>query len=152
MEEADIVQPGRNYGWPVREGSTCFNSRDWQHPPPRCASAGMTDPIITYRHAGKVSAIIGGVVYRGSTLTGLGGAYVFGDWGRGAGTLFAAFPPAGGSGAWRLQQLVVRLPGTENRQLLWIGAGPQGELYILAKGLGLGPEGTTGALYRFTTP
>ena len=65
MEEVDIVTPGGNYGWPIREGTTCFNAKDWGRPLSACAHSQLVDPVLEYPHAGKASAIIGGSVYRG---------------------------------------------------------------------------------------
>jgi len=65
---------GRNYGWPVFEGTFVPN------PPP--AIGGTTPPIFEYPHAGPDSlgrTVIGGYVYRGGVVPGLDGLYFFGD-------------------------------------------------------------------------
>ncbi|MFX0163535.1 MAG: PQQ-dependent sugar dehydrogenase, partial [Candidatus Hodarchaeota archaeon] len=41
-EEIDIVEKGKNYGWNIKEGSSCFN------PPSGCNSTGLVDPIWEY--------------------------------------------------------------------------------------------------------
>ena len=74
-EEVDIVVKGGNYGWSYREAS---------HPGSRTAPAGFTsiDPIAEYHHGSATNqgnAVIGGVVYRGSRISQLAGAYVFAD-------------------------------------------------------------------------
>ena len=148
MEEVDIVVAGGNYGWPIREGTTCFDSRQWNQPLPHCAITGLTEPILEYPHAGKASAIIGGVVYQGSTLPGLSGGLIFGDWGRGPQSLFVAFQPVDGSGLWSMQQIRVEIPGSTSGQLLGVAMGHQSELYILAKDPGIGPVGQTGKVYE----
>ena len=33
MEEVDVVRRAGNYGWPLREGTTCFNSSNWTQRP-----------------------------------------------------------------------------------------------------------------------
>jgi glucose/arabinose dehydrogenase len=71
-EEIDRVIKGGNYGWPVREGSTCYAADT-------CATAGFIDPVVEHTHDEAV-AIIGGVVYRGSGIPDLAGSYVYGDW------------------------------------------------------------------------
>lgn len=78
-EEIDLVVPGGDYGWPVREGSTCFAAES-------CRTQGLIDPVVEHGRD-QATAIIGGVVYRGSAIPALAGSYVYGDWASGA--LFA---------------------------------------------------------------
>jgi glucose/arabinose dehydrogenase len=60
---------GENYGWDRLEGTEPFEGE-----PPR----GAVPPVFDYgRDLG--GTVIGGYVYRGSRIPGLGGAYVFGD-------------------------------------------------------------------------
>ena len=101
LEEIDHERKGGNYGWPVKEGTFLFavNSTDTniltsgylyqnspRYPP------NFIDPIAEYGHsddggATEVrAAIIGGFVYRGHTLSKLGGDYIFGDYGAGVGS------------------------------------------------------------------
>ncbi len=69
-EEVDIIEPGNNYGWNLREGTHAYSGSC-----PTC-----TDPIHEYGHTlGRVS-ITGGFVYRGSQIPSLAGAYVFADY------------------------------------------------------------------------
>jgi glucose/arabinose dehydrogenase len=74
FEEANLITKGGNFGWNIMEGNHCFL------PPEACPTAGLILPIDAYGHdeAGGVS-IIGGFVYRGLTIPGLAGTYVFGD-------------------------------------------------------------------------
>jgi len=69
-EEVDLVVRGGNYGWPFREGSSCYQGN--------CATPGVIDPVYQYPHSAGC-AIIGGFVYRGGTLPGIYGRYVYGD-------------------------------------------------------------------------
>jgi glucose/arabinose dehydrogenase len=46
MEEVNLVVAGGNYGWPVREGITCFNAQYWDQPLPSCPTRRLIDPII----------------------------------------------------------------------------------------------------------
>jgi uncharacterized repeat protein (TIGR03806 family) len=79
-EEVDLVTPGGDYGWSLYEGT---------HPGPHLAGktpdAKLIDPIYEYPHQGPApfngNCIIGGVVYRGTRLTELYGAYLFCDFG-----------------------------------------------------------------------
>ncbi|MFW9942953.1 MAG: PQQ-dependent sugar dehydrogenase [Candidatus Thorarchaeota archaeon] len=73
-EEIDIVTNGSNYGWSTREGTLDYN-----------LGTNVTiivDPIYEYNHALGIS-ITGGYVYRGASLTGLVGKYIYGDYGSG---------------------------------------------------------------------
>jgi glucose/arabinose dehydrogenase len=90
VEEVDLVRRGGNYGWPVKEGSFCFDSNGTgpgfvtDNPDPACGqpSLGLIDPIAQYDH-NEGNAIIGGFVYRGASIPGLRGRYIFGDLSRG---------------------------------------------------------------------
>lgn len=67
---------GLNYGWRVREGTSCRPGQQG------CDLEGATDPIYEY---GKVltAAVTGGYVYRGSAIPALQGYYLFGDFSNG---------------------------------------------------------------------
>jgi glucose/arabinose dehydrogenase len=90
VEEVDIVRRGGNYGWPVKEGSFCFDPNGTgtgfvtDNPDLTCGqpNLGLIDPIAQYDH-NEGNAIIGGFVYRGSSIPALRGRYIFGDLSRG---------------------------------------------------------------------
>jgi len=73
-EEIDFLPAssvgGENFGWKCMEGTTCA--------PCTCQTPAMLPPIFEYDHAGGC-AIIGGQVYRGTAIPGLGGTYFFAD-------------------------------------------------------------------------
>ncbi|MBI2826686.1 MAG: PQQ-dependent sugar dehydrogenase [Planctomycetia bacterium] len=69
MEEVDIINSGKNYGWVYMEGSLVNRTG---------GPAGMIAPIAEYTHADG-NAVIGGFVYRGKALAPLTGQYIFGD-------------------------------------------------------------------------
>ncbi len=75
-EEVDRVVVGGNYGWRIREGAHCFN------PPAACPTVGLIDPVAEYDHGQGIS-ITGGFVYRGTSVSGLVGSFVYGDFGSG---------------------------------------------------------------------
>ena len=154
MEEVSLVQAGGNYGWPIREGTTCFNAQEWDRPLEICAMDGLFDPTLSYRHTEVLSAVIGGEVYRGVALPSLSGAYVFGDWGRGDGQLFTARVRGEYKVYWQVSPLLVELPEgvTGLGQLLGFGRDAQGELYILVKDPGMGPQGESGRVYKIVSP
>jgi glucose/arabinose dehydrogenase len=147
MEEMDLVQSGGNYGWPIREGTSCFNAQRWDQPLENCASDGLVEPLIAYAHKADLSAIIGGFVYHGPTIPVLNGGYVFGDWGRGNGHLFVARPRGFGAGRWNITEIQIDFSG-ELGQLLGIGQDARGELYLLTKAPGIGVTGNSGVIYK----
>ena len=145
MEEVSLVEAGGNYGWPIREGTTCFNAQTWNQPLESCPASSLSEPVIAYTHHGDLSAIIGGAVYHGQAIPELAGKYAFGDWGRGLGHLFVASPPRFGVGLWEITEIPLEI---EIGQLLGIGQDENGELYLLTKAPGLGVSGNSGAVYK----
>ena len=148
MEEVSLVEPGGNYGWPIREGRSCFNAQDWSRPLGGCSTNGLSEPVIAYPHEGDLSAIIGGMVYRGKSLPELAGGYIFGDWGRGRGHLFVAHPPTFGLGLWDISEIEILGNSSEIGQLLGIGQDEGGDVYLLTKAPGVGAVGESGSIYK----
>ena len=151
MEEVDLVKAGGNYGWPIREGRTCFNAQNWSQPLEGCSTDGLSDPILAYAHQGDLSAIIGGAVYRGKAIPELAGGYIFGDWGRGHGHLFVGYPPTLGLGAWKIIEIEVSGEQAKIGQLLGIGQDENGELYLLTRAPGIGATGNSGSVYKIVS-
>ena len=75
-EQVYLVHKGENYGWSVYEGGHPFNLNRKRGPTP------IIPPTIDHPHS-EMRSLIGGVVYYGSKLPGLQGAYIYGDWGTG---------------------------------------------------------------------
>jgi glucose/arabinose dehydrogenase len=73
LEEIDVVEKGKNYGWNIMEGTLSYSGGN---------ETGLEVPFYEYNHT-LGNAIIGGYVYHGSTLAGLGGTYIYGDYGSG---------------------------------------------------------------------
>jgi glucose/arabinose dehydrogenase len=75
-EEVDVEKAGegqKNYGWNKTEGNHCYQ------PMSGCDETGITKPVIEYDHnAGK--SLTGGAVYRGKSIPGLRGAYLYADY------------------------------------------------------------------------
>ena len=72
-EEVNIIQRGGNYGWNLREGRHRFLAQG------AGPSKDLIEPIWEYHHdVGK--SITGGMVYRGSRLPQLQGAYICADY------------------------------------------------------------------------
>ncbi|MFL5403569.1 MAG: PQQ-dependent sugar dehydrogenase [Gemmatimonadales bacterium] len=78
LEEIDVATAssgggrGVNYGWSVMEGNQCLGGG-------QCDQTGLTSPTFQYGH-GEGCSVIGGYVYRGSTLPDLQGTYFYGDY------------------------------------------------------------------------
>jgi mono/diheme cytochrome c family protein len=100
-EEVNIVTNGGNYGWAYYEGTTIARTLYPNevnlptNPPP-----GLAFPLYTYSHSAQEGdpelrgfAVIGGLIYRGSRLSEINGAYIFGD-----------FPVGGASTIWALRR------------------------------------------------
>jgi glucose/arabinose dehydrogenase len=142
-EEVDIVVSGGNYGWNVKEGTTCFNAADSGAPLDSCPAvdaetgAALIDPIIEYPHANQPGglgvAVIGGHVYRGTALPGLAGRYVFGDLsgsGGSLGRIFVATPAL--QGPWPFEEPpIASHPGGLGDIVLGFGQDLSGEIYVL---------------------
>jgi glucose/arabinose dehydrogenase len=90
-EEVDLIKPADgavNCGWPYREGANDFAA------PATCPvkPAGLKEPIANYDHQNGRNSIIGGYVYRSSTIQALRGAYFYGD--NGTGEIWYKLPGA----------------------------------------------------------
>jgi glucose/arabinose dehydrogenase len=70
---APAAAAGLNYGWPIMEGSLCFD------PAEHCDPAGLTLPVFEYDQADGGCSITGGHVYRGTASPGLAGVYFYSD-------------------------------------------------------------------------
>jgi len=145
-EEINLVTAGGNYGWNVREGVHCYEADECptETSPDVRGSEALVDPIVEYPHSdaavGGIS-VIGGYVYRGSAVEGLGGAYVFGDL-QANGRLFVATRPDEGR-TWPTRAVSLASDADERLQrVLSFGRDGDGEVYVL----GLGSEG--GAVHR----
>jgi len=76
FEEVNIINNGGNYGWDIMEGTDCHD------PPMLCDRSGLLLPVLAYsRNLG--GSVIGGHVYRGSTIPELVGSFIYGDFSSG---------------------------------------------------------------------
>lgn len=155
-EEVNLIVAGGNYGWRVREGSTCFNLDNFIAPLADCPGADaagslLIDPIIEYDHL-EGRSVIGGYVYRGVEISSLRGLYVFGDYSpgfTGNGRVYVAHEDA--DGEWSRSEIgfAGREAGRLNAFLYGFGRDAAGELYLLTNAKP-GPGGGGGVVYRLT--
>lgn len=105
---------GENYGWNVYEAYTVYSDAE--------PASEVVDPIMAYEHRSGRCSITGGYVYRGESISGLQGYYLYGDWC--SGTLWAASP--NDSGDW---EAMISLE--TGRQISSFGEDEAGELYLV---------------------
>lgn len=74
VEEINIIKRGGNYGWNIMEGNICTPQVN-----KNCNRENLEAPVYTYGHD-QGRSITGGMVYRGNTINGLCGVYIFGDY------------------------------------------------------------------------
>ena len=159
-EEIDVVKKGGNYGWNVKEATHCFNTDNDLEERSSCPavdSAGnpLIDPVIEVRNSanpagGETIAIVGGNVYRGTSIPFLSGKYIFGFLSTGeggpAGKILLAKPAA--SGLWSYEEIKLKsFPNNLGQFLKGFGQSLDGEIYATTS-TELGPQGSTGKLYK----
>jgi glucose/arabinose dehydrogenase len=118
LEEVDIVERGKNYGWRIMEGNICHI------PASGCDRSGLELPIAVYDRSGGCS-ISGGHVYRGTRIAGLAGRYLFGDYC--SGQIWALTDA--GEGRWTMGQLL-----SSELRITSFGEDAAGEIYVLDQG------------------
>jgi glucose/arabinose dehydrogenase len=117
-EEVDVAPAsarGLDFGWRRWEGRHCYN------PPQGCDPTGVTMPVTEYSHD-LGCAIIGGVVYHGTAIPALRGAYLFSD--NCSGTVWAI-----DAGLDASEQVPITLLET-HRAISAIGVDDQGEVVM----------------------
>ena len=155
IEEVNLIEPGRDYGWNLREGTFVINP-DWENNPQNGErdevfelpldddTFGFTYPVAQYDHDDGF-AIVGGFVYRGSVAPALFGKYIFGDIKGGEVYFVEADTLAFGTQS-EIQELELELDG-QPTTILQIGGSSRGdlrfgfdednELYLLEKSRGM---------------
>ncbi len=163
IEEVDLIRPGGNYGWHIKEGTFDFHpgspaSADDSWVTPSTPTPGLIDPIAEYDHAGphgtiNGESIIGGFVYRGSAVPQLSGRYVFGDYSREADTFGAAARLWYVNGSRDPRHAVTNITVARHSAfpllLLGFGRDTAGELYVLGNTSGT-VTGHSGVLQLIT--
>ncbi|MFL6590824.1 MAG: PQQ-dependent sugar dehydrogenase, partial [Chthoniobacterales bacterium] len=147
IEEIDVVEAGKNYGWNKKEGTFLFNPANGNATVDPSPDPALTDPVAEYSHENGI-AVLGGYLYRATTIPALTDKYVFGDFS----TTFTA--PKGhlfymddlNSGVIRELRI-----GNDERPLgLFLkafGRDAAGEIYALAS-TNLGPSGSSGQVLK----
>ena len=83
IESVNLVEPGHDYGWPIREGTFLldpYGDLKSVYPLPANDSIfNITYPVAQFDHNGRGSAISGGYEYWGTTIPQLKGKFFFGD-------------------------------------------------------------------------
>jgi glucose/arabinose dehydrogenase len=160
-EEIDDVVKGGNYGWNVKEGTSCFNAADEFTELASCPTMDafgnrLIDPVIQAPNKanpedGHFVVVVAGNVYRGNSIPGLQGKYVFGNFsfsvGAPEGEIYMSNPS--GPGLWAYEKLMFKSFAGENIGYYVKGFGQDmnGEIYVLGSKR-LGPAGTTGEVLK----
>jgi hypothetical protein len=160
FEEIDVVKKGGNYGWNVKEGTSCFNAASSLTPFTECPSVDpfgnmLIDPVIEMLNTAnpatgpKAITIIGGHVYRGNGLAGYQGRYIFAGFSKTfspSAELFVANP--GGPGLWPFQEISIKDHADHLGMFLkGFGQDLNGEIYINTSTV-LGPTGVSGKVFK----
>lgn len=78
IEEVNLIEKGKNYGWRTMEATECFNPNNFTNPLPTCDTTGLVLPIKEQPRS-LARSITGGYIYRGAARPELTGAYIYGD-------------------------------------------------------------------------
>ncbi len=160
IEEVDVVVAGGNYGWPVKEGSFCFDAngtdRGFVTDEQPCPNEPpmLIDPVAEYDHDEGIS-VIGGFVYRGNQVPELMNRYVFGDYNRNFGgnngrLLYLDKRNVVRGGNIKKSAISeLRIHGQDGlgMSVLGFATDAKGEMYVLANMTGV-PSGETGVVMR----
>ncbi|MEZ6090203.1 MAG: PQQ-dependent sugar dehydrogenase [Pirellulaceae bacterium] len=158
-EEVNLMKRPGNYGWHRKEGTHGFDPQNMDKiiddaPKKGLMGEPLIDPIIEYTNAqghddGLGVCVVGGHVYRGSSIPELAGQYVFGDWSgseTATGLILVAAPSgqdhASRDGLWPIKTAI-----KHHQYILGFGEDNDGELYVLTSSQ-RGPSGTTGRVFR----
>ncbi len=159
-EEVSVVEKGGNYGWNVQEGTHCFDAANPLQGLASCPDVDvwgnrLIDPVIEMKNArhpdgGRTITIIGGNVYRGNSIPGFQGKYIFGSFAQNFsgpnGELFIANPS--GPQLWSFQEIeLASNPDDIGHYLKGFGQDLEGEIYVTASSM-LGPSGDTGKVFK----
>ncbi|GAB4012657.1 hypothetical protein GCM10028808_29420 [Spirosoma migulaei] len=148
VESIYLLKPGKNYGWPDREGTFLIESparTNSVYPLPKNdATYGYTYPVVQFDHD-EGNAIMGGFDYTGSQIPQLKGKYIFGEIVRGRVFYVNTNEIKEGSQA-TIHEFSIALDGQQttlkelskaNKVDLRIGQDAAGEMYLFTKADGM---------------
>ena len=142
-EEVDVVEKGRNYGWPYRHGGHCRGWEDGDESGENCGvdpetvpGGAFADPVVTFeRGRANGFAVIGGYVYGREDVPELEGSYLFGnhttDPTEPSGDLLAADPESGEPWLISKPRIENGTGGEVNRTITSLGRDAEGHVYLL---------------------
>jgi len=146
IESVNLVMPGKDYGWPIREGTFVLDPygdlTKVYSLPANDSIYNITYPIAQYDHDGGWTAISGGYEYWGAALPLLKGKFIFGDIASGRLFYIEMADIKQGKMApikeWRISmkgmpRTMKDLSVHDNRVDMHFGHDARGELYILTK-------------------
>lgn len=111
VQEIDLIERGKNYGWSVREGAQCASTK--------CDTGAYTAPLFSYK-ASPQSYAVGGFIYNGSSHPALKGSYLFAD---STSKTLSALSQSGAE--WTTREIA-----TAAFPIVAIGPGGDGEAYV----------------------
>ena len=111
IQELDLIERGKNYGWNIVEGDRCVVST--------CDMSHVTPPVYSYSATARSNAVPG-FFYNGTTIPALQGAYLFAD--SHSKTLFKVVQ---NGTSWTTHPLV-----QANFPIVAVGQGAKGEIYV----------------------
>ena len=119
VEELNVVQAGRNYGWPCREGTRVF----WMETSAACQTKTFTPPVVEWSHTDRGGSVTAGEWYTGTVYPApYRGAYFYGDYSQ----RFIRYATADANGVFTEHAFAANLP--EN-SIVALRNGPDGYLY-----------------------
>ncbi len=72
IEEINIVEAGKNYGWSIKEGTSFFKELS--------INKKFINAVYEYKHGTDGFSVTGGIVYKGDKFPELKNKYIFGDY------------------------------------------------------------------------
>lgn len=144
IESLYLLKAGKNYGWPLREGTFAIDSTMSTNTvfplPKNDAKSGYTYPIAQFDHD-EGNAIMGGFEYTGKAIPSLRGKYIFGEIVRGR-VFYIPISEIKEGTQTRIRELKLQMDGLPvtlkdlvkaNKVDLRFGQDAQGEIYIITK-------------------
>lgn len=161
-EEVNVIESGRNYGWPLKEGTHCHDPQLGTSVEGDCVEESdrgepLIDPVLEFPHFDEEGyavgfAVIGGHIHAGSVAA-IDGSYLFGvytsSFSEPAGRLIAATPRE--SGQWPVEELQV--DGGLDIQVLSLGQDGS-DSYVLGTRAALSEDPLSrqdGVVYRLSS-